>query len=369
MPIAASFAELIDQGTAELLARRPDLAVNDGDVTEADLHAGAAMADACIRFAAQSLKETFFDSAKGAALDLLVLDRLGIPRQAATAAQVVLTFVRTSGGAGGTIPAGSTVATLYDPSGKQVRFTTDSAIVVGSTANGPFTISATATTTGRDGNVGAGRVEQIVDALFDSTFTVTNAATAGGGNPGESDEDYRRRAKAFYSTLRRGTVAALELGAQQVSTVRVATVSEDFDSGITTVIVGDEDGNSTAQMIEDVEFELENWRAASSVVTVTGAHRQEVEVTLQLVAVRSGFDITAAADTVEEVVIARIAKLRGGETLYLEMLRSAAVIAFPDDIFKVEVTGLVVDGVSVALDDIAAAAGEVSRVTSVAVTS
>lgn len=369
MPIAASFAELIDQGTAELLARRPDLAVNDGDVTEADLHAGAAMADACIRFSAQALKETFFDGAKGAALDLLVLDRLSLPREPATAAQVTLSFTRTSGGAGGTIPAGTTVATLYDPSGKQVRFTTDGAIVVPGADNGPFTIVATATTTGRDSNAAAGTIEQIVDALFDSTFTVTNAATAGGGNEAESDEDFRRRAKAFYSTLRRGTVAALEQGALGVATVRVATVSEDFDSGITTIIVGDEDGNSTAQMIEDVEFELENWRAASAVVNVTGAHRQEVEITLQLANVRAGFNVAASADTVEEVVIARGNKVRGGETLFLEMIRAAAVSAFPDDIFNVVVTALVVDGVSVAVADIEAAAGEVSRITSIAVTS
>ncbi len=367
MPIAPSFADLIDQGTAELLGRRPDLAVNDGDVTEADLHAGGAMADACIRFAAQALKETFIDSAKGDALTLLVQDHLGVVRNPATAAQVTLAFTRTSGGAGGTIPAGTTVATLYDPSGKSVSVTTDGAITVGGAANGPFSIGATATVTGRDGNVAAGSVEKIVDALFDTTFTVTNAASAGGGNEEEADEDLRRRAKAFYSTLRRGTAAALEFGALEVPECRVATTVEDLDTGIVTIIVGDSDGHSTMQMIEDVEFEEENWRAAGVAVNVTGATRQEVEVTLVLSAVRTGFDVAAAADTIAEVVIARGDKLRGGETLYLEMLRAAAVSAFPDDIFNVQVTSLIVDGVSVDLADIEASAGEVSRITSVAV--
>lgn len=365
--IAPSFNDSLNQGTAELLARRPDLAVNDGDVTEADLHAGAAMADACIRFAAQAMKETFIDSAERDALTLLVQDHLGITRHPATAAQVTLSFLRTSGGGAGTIASGTTVATLYDASGKQVRFTTDSPISVGSTDNGPFTVSATCTATGRDGNAAADTVTKIVDALFDSTFAVNNTATAGGGNAEESDEDLRRRAKAFYSTLRRATAAALEEGALQVSTVRTAAIVEDFDTGITTVIVGDADGNSTAEMIEDVEFELENWRAASAVVTVTGATRQEVEVSITLTAVRSGFSIAASADTIEEVIIARADKLRGGDTLYLEIIRAAAVSAFPDDIFNVQITALIVDGASVAVADIESSAGEVSRITSVTV--
>lgn len=366
MPIAPSFVDLINQGTAEMLARRPDLAVNDGDVTEADLHAAAAMADAVIRFSAQSLKETFIDSAKKDALTLLVQDHLGITRDPATSAQVTLSFARTSGGAGGTIPSGTTVATLYDPSGRQVRFTTDAAITVPSTNNGPFTVVATSTITGRGGNAAAGSITKVVDALFD-TFTVTNAAVAAGGNDEESDEDLRRRAKAFYSTLRRGTLAALEFGALQVPACRVATASEDLTSGLVTVLVGDSDGNSTAQMIENVEFELENWRAAGVSVTVLGASRQEVEITIALRATRAGFDIAAAAATIEEVVIARGDKQRAGQTLYLDTVIAAVIGTFPDDIFDVEVTSIIVDGVSTAIVDVPATAGEVSRITSVAV--
>lgn len=368
MPIAPSFADLIAQGEAELLARRPDLALNDGDITEADLHASGAMADAVMRYAALAFKETFLDGAEGDALTLLVNDHLGLVREAATAAQVTLLFIRTSGGAGGTIAAGTTVATQHDASGKQVRFTTDTPVVVGAAANGPFSVVATATVTGRNGNADADTVTKIVDTLFDNTFAVDNPDAAAGGNDAESDEELRRRAKSFFLTLRRGTLAALEFGAMQVASVRVATASEDVSTGLVTVLVGDVDGQSTAQMIEDVEFELENWRAAGTSVTVLGASR--VIVVLELVlTVRDGFDVAAAAPAIENAVIARGAKQRGGQTLTLDTIISAVIGTFPDDISKVDFTSVTVNGTAqVTPADITATASQVLRITSVTVT-
>jgi uncharacterized phage protein gp47/JayE len=365
MPVAQSFEELFQQGLAEMQARRGDLAINDGDVTEADLHAAAAMADAVIRYAALAFKETFIDGATEDRLTSLVYDHLGITRNPATAAQVTLTFARSGGDLdAGTIPSGTTVATSFDPGGKQLRYTTDAPINVPDGDDGPFTVAATCTVVGAAGNAAAGKVEKIVDVLFD-TFTVTNAAAAAGGNEQEGDEDLRRRAKNFFATLRRGTRAALEQGALEVDEVRVATVVENAEEGTVTVLVGDSDGNSTAEMIEAVEFELENWRAAGVFVAVAGASQKPVAMTLSF-DVRDGFDIVAVLPTIEDALIARSKKQRASQTLTLDTIVATVIGLYPDDIFKVDFDSIVVDGETLVTPaDITAEDGEVIRITSV----
>lgn len=368
MPIAPSFIDLVAQGEAALADARPDLAINDGDVTEADLHAAAAMADACIRFSALAFRETFIDFAEGDALTLLVNDHLNLQRQAATFAQVTLQFSRLSSGVGGTIPAGTTVTTLTDASGKSVAYTTNSDIVVPNADNGPFSILATAAVSGRAGNAAAATISKIVDSLFD-TFTCTNPAKAAGGNEEESDVELRVRAHAFFLTLRRGTLAALEFGALEVSSVRVATASEDLATGLVTVLVGDSDGESTVQMIEDVEFELENWRAAGINVTVLGSTKKTIDIDVSLV-VRAGFNIAAVTPTLTSAVLGRGLKQRPGQQLYFDTIIATIIGVFPDDIFEVTFNSVLVNGVAQIPigESVPVSVGQVTRITSFTVT-
>ena len=58
MPVAPSFQDLLDQGQAEAVARRADLLFAEGDVSLAQLHAGAAMSDANVRHGAQMFAAT-----------------------------------------------------------------------------------------------------------------------------------------------------------------------------------------------------------------------------------------------------------------------------------------------------------------------
>ncbi len=335
MPVAPSFQDLLDQGQAEALARRGDLLFADGDVSLAQLHAGAAMADANVRHAAQSFAATFIDLAKGDDLTALVDDHLNLQRQAATAAVVTARFARTSGGGAGTIPIGTVVATAQGADGAEVRYATTAAVSVGSGNNGPFDVSATATTTGRESNAAAGTVTRILGTLFD-TFTVTNPAAAAGGNNEESDEQLRVRARAFWQTLRRGTLAALEFGALQVPAVRVARATED-ESGLVFVVVTDEDGNSNAEMLYAVEAELENWRAAGCVVQVAGGTVLLVPIAV-LLRVREGVDITAMAPDIEDAIEGRMAKLIMGDVLYLDQLTAAIINVDPEGIDEVTFT-------------------------------
>lgn len=361
MSVAPSFTDMVSVGQAELQTRRPDLVVADGDVTQAMLHAAAAMADAVIRYGAMSFRDTFVDGASGDALTTLVDDHYNIQRQAATAAQVTLAFARTSGGAAGTILTGTTVATEFDAQGNEVRFTTNTDIVVPLANNGPFSVVATATVVGRAGNVVAGAVNRVIDQpVFDPTFTVSNAATAAGGNAEESDEDLRERARNFFLTLRRGTLASLEFGALQVPTVRVATASESL--GIVTVLVSDSDGNSTAQMIADVVTEEENWRAAGITVNVFGGVQLSVAMTVNITNYRAGFNVTARTAELQDAIEARINKLKPGQTLYLDTIIATAIATFPDDIYNVTITAITLTpGGAQAIVDVAATVGQVIR--------
>lgn len=353
MPVAPSFEDLLTVGQAEAQARRPDLVFADGDITEAQLHGSAAMGDACIRFSSQAFKETFIDGAQGDALSALVNDHLNIQRNAASFAEVAVEFSRTTSGAGGTILAGTTVATEFDANGETIEYVTDADFIVGAGLNGPFSIECTAAVAGRDGNATAGTVTRLIDQpAFDPNFTVTNPLAAAGGNDEESDEALRERARSFFATLRRGTLEALEFGAKVVPSVEVAVAVEDTQTGIVTVRVSDSDGNSTQQMIDDVITELENWRCAGSLVNVVGGSQLTVDLDITVAAARAGFDVAASSADLIDAVETRMEKLRVGETLFLDSVIGAIIGAFPDDVFDVTFTSITVGGSPAAIGDV-----------------
>ncbi len=337
MPVAPSFEDLLGQFQAEALAQRASLQFADGDITEAQAHGAGAMADAAIRFNAQAFKETFLDGAEGDALTALVDDRYNIQRSEASPAEVGLTFTRTSSGAGFTYTAGSIVGTEFDDAGNSVIFVLDADVVFPNAGNGPIAGTATAQSNGRNGNAATSTVTRLVDAATDATMAVTNAAAAGGGNDVESDPELRVRARNFWITLRRGTLGALEFGARQVASVRISKAIEDPDTGLVTLVVSDSDGNSTAQMIGDVETEIENWRAASSLVQVIGGQPLSVDVTGTLT-VFDGVDASVLAPLVAAAISARMLKLRQGELLYLDTIKAAGIAVDPDGIEALPLT-------------------------------
>lgn len=340
MPVSPSFDDLVAQGLAEAQSRRPDLTFRDGDVTEAMLHGGAAMADAVIGYAVTLFRDTFFHGAKGDALTELVSDHTGgaVQRQAATAATVSVLFERTTGGAAGTIPAGTQIATEFDAEGKQIVFTTNTAITVLIGENGPFSVVATAEETGSGGNVAAGTVTQIIGTLFD-TFDVGNSAASAGGNAEESDDELLKRAFNFYTTLRRGTLAALEFGALTVADVRVARAIEDPTTFAVTLVVSDSDGGSSLEMVANVQAVIEEWRCAGVEVHVLGGQSVSVDVTVSLpsAALPAGFDLSAIEQLIVDAVTARINKLKAGQTLYTDALIATVIAVDPDSIEDVEI--------------------------------
>lgn len=345
MPVAPSFTDLLGQFEAEALAQRPTLQFNDGDVSEAQQHGAGAMADAAIRYAAQAFKNTFIDGAEGDTLAALVNDHLNLQKSPATPAQVDVTFARPAATAGaGSLGAGFTVGTVVDASGNTITYTLNSPVGFGIGDLGPHTATATATTLGRVTNAAAGTVTRMIDTAFDTSITVTNAAAAGGGNDEESDLDLRVRARTFWVALRRGTLAALEFGALEIPSVRVVHATEDLSTGLVTVVVSDSDGNSTAQMISDVETELENWRAAGSIVTVLGGTQLLVPLVGTMVfRDRSGADPNVYGPLVAAAMASRMAKLRQGEVGYLDAIKAAGIAVDPDVIEAILLSSPIAD--------------------------
>lgn len=342
--MALNFEDLREIGRAEMVTRRPDLAAVLGDASEMAVTAGAAMADAAVGLAAKGVRDTYLDGAQGDALTTLVSDRYGLDRFEATQAQGSVQFTRTSGGGGLTIPAGTRVATNPDSAGKFQTFTTDIDLVFGAGVNGPLSVNATCVLGGKDGNVAPSKILRILDTLSDPTFTVNNSAVFVGGSEQESDDALRERARAFYKTLRRGTKEALEFGALQVPTVKRATAVEDA-AQIVTVYVSDIDGASNAQMVADVQAELDTgsfggqgaWRALGSCAHVDGGVLFTQVVTLSL-AVRTGVDATALVDSVRSAVSARIERLKIGETLFRSMILQAVLNVNPDAIVNATIS-------------------------------
>lgn len=359
MPVAPSFSDLTAQYEAEALAARPTLQFLEGDVTTAQQHGAGAMADACIRFVVQAFRETFIDGAKGDALRALVNDHLNVQASPATSAKALITFTRTGGGPGGTLSAGFVVGSAFDSAGNTVLFTLDANVTFALGDNGPHQEFVTAQVAGRDGNVGAGQITRVVDTPFDPRITVTNAATAGGGNDEETDDELRVRARNFWQTLRRGTLAALEFGALKVPAVRIARATEDPITGIVTLVVTDSDGNSTAQMVSDTITEIENWRAAGSTVTTVGGAALIVNVTGQLVA-KDGVDTSVLGPVAAAAVIGRMKKLRQGETMFIDSIKAAAIAVDPDALEALQL--------STPLADVVPAAGQVVRPGTVTIT-
>lgn len=347
MPVAPSFEDLLDQFLAEALARRPDLQFREGDITVAQQHGAGAMADVVLRYGAQAFKETFIDGARGESLTALVNDRTNQQRQPATAAEVVLTFQRTSGGAAETFLAGTVAATVFDADGNEVRFTLDAPLTFGIGINGPLTVDATAVEVGRNGNAAAGTITRIISAHTDQTFTVTNVADAAGGNEEETDPELRRRARAFFLTLRGGTLDALEFGALTVATVRTARATEGA-TGLVTLVVADSDGNSSPQMIVDVIAAVESYRAAGTVLTVSGGTQLPINVTATLV-LADGVDAGVVGPLAEDAITAELAKLRQGETVHLMKLGAAAIAVDPAGIENIIFTLPAADVVPTAL--------------------
>jgi len=350
---APSFDDLMNLGKAEAIIRRPSLGIRVGDISEMLIAGASAMADRLIGWLAERIGATFLDGASGDDLTQLAADHWAIQRRAATSSVGTVTFTRASAdGTSQSFPIGTTVATARDSQGNDVQFVTTQVASWAVSTNGDRVVNVQAVTAGVDGNLSAANlITRIISTPpAGGAYTLTASSQPAGGSEEESDSDLRDRVRLYPSTLRRGTLGALEYGAKQITTIAVAKASAVQDTtGLVTVFVSDASGNSSGvtqqvstttiddgSMTAKVAIELYNWACAGSLVNVTGGAIQIVNITVQIT-VRLGVDVTQLINSINDSISARVGKLNIGETLYLADIVNAVKAVDPDNIVNVTV--------------------------------
>lgn len=331
---APSYQDYFDLARAEAIVKRPDLAVAEGDISEMFVAGGAAMVDRFTGYAIERIAATYLDGAEGDDLTVLADDHFDVQRRAAVKSVGVVTLSLSVGIYTGTIAAGFRVATTPDADGNFVEIvTTADAIFVGESSK---SVAAEAVNGGTDGNVAAAAVNRLLDTPPAGSWSVTNAALFAGGAEEESDDELKDRVRGVNATRPRGTLAAIEVGALQVPTVKVVSVVEDPTTLLVTVYVADADGNSNATMTAAVTTELEDWRCAGASVSVVGGtlYAQAIDISLT---VRTGVDVAALSLAVRTAIVNAVNRLKPGETLYRDLISSAARAVDPDGITTVTV--------------------------------
>ncbi len=346
---APSLDDLFELGRAEAALTRPELGVAEGDISEMAIMGGATMADHVAGYAAAEIKAMFLDGAEGQKLTDLVFDRTGILRNPATTPVGVIQVTKAFPGIAYTIPAGSFVTTEPDANGVKQRAYLDVDVVWNLDEVGVKDVACTGASVGPEGNVGAlGFVRFENGALTVAGFTVGNGERFAGGSPEESDPDLRARARDFYRTLRRGTLAALEFGAKVVPSCRRATAVAERSlitgkkTGLVFLYVADADGTSNDAMTAAVALEMINWTAAGDNVQVLAGAQLLLPISLTLT-VRAGLAVDVIVANVKNLIVARLNRLKAGETCYRSQIKQAAMNVDPENILECTVVSPAAD--------------------------
>lgn len=354
-----SFQDLFNLGKAESILLRPELSVRLGSIAEMLLTAAAAMGDRLVGWFAERVAATFLDGATGDDLTKLAADHWAITRNPAEQSVATVTFNRASADASSqTIAPGFVVATTADSTGNAVQFVTTSSISWAVSTNGNRTANVQAVIAGINSNLAAAN---LINKLISSppaggVYTINSSTQPAGGSDEETDDALRDRVRLYPSTLRRGTIGAIQYGAQQTPGISITKANAVQDStGLVIVYVSDASGNSTGttqtvgpNLIDDgtmtmkAAIELFDWAAAGALVEVSGGVVQTVNITVTIV-VKLGVDVNQLITDIQDSIQARVGKLNIGNTLYLSDIITAVKAVDPDNIVNVVVTNPVVD--------------------------
>jgi len=231
MPDFPTFSDLFRVARDEVLTRSSrisrDAVEREGMDANILIAAACAAGDEVVGQLAQLAAGLFLDSAQGAALDRLCFDRYGLVRKPAAASLGSVQFATpTATVASFAIPAGAKLSTADG-----IQFITISSTIFPNASVGPVTMAVRSVLAGGSQNVKAGTITSIAGFPAQPTgITVVNPFATAGGDDTESDDSLRDRARKFFTTVRRGTLGALEEAALSVEGVRKAVAFEVIDA-------------------------------------------------------------------------------------------------------------------------------------------
>ena len=327
-----SFNQLFEIARNEALTRSPALSLpaieREGSDANILVASAVAAADEVIGQLIITASGLFLDSANDAALDRLLFDRYGLTRKVAANAIGEVQFTTTAATtAPFAIPAGTRLQTS---SGTAFEVTTTTWFPLAST--GPLTVPVRSLLAGADQQAKIGTITNIagrIDGQPDDLF-VTNAAATAGAADRESDSEFRERGRAFFTTVQRGTLSAIEQGALTVPGVTRANAYEILDptgrpARIVSLIIADSFTDSladysvvppvyqtqSANLANTVFNALEDYRPAGTFVAVQLGQVQLEPITLSL-SFAAGVDAETVANSARAVIVTYINNLDPG---------------------------------------------------------
>jgi hypothetical protein len=118
----------------------------------------------------------------------------------------------------------------------------------------------------------------------------------------------------------------------------VASAVEPGD-GTVSLYVSDASGSSSPTMIDAVNTEIRNWRAGGVIVNVYGGVVYTIAggIVLELTT-RPGVSSAAIAADIKAAIVARVNKLKIGESLSQTLIKNAVSTVDPDGILEVTIT-------------------------------
>ena len=155
------------------------------------------------------------------------------------------------------------------------------------------------TQSGTVGRVDKNKVTTWVDTPFDTTITVNNPAPSSGGNPKETDDQYRQRGLESETKGMVGSSPAIKSGALELENIWFAEVDDD-SQGNCWLAVADASGFCSEDMLNIARDDMMNYVAAGGNPITLPIVRHYVPVTAVLYIskkVRNPDSITRAART------------------------------------------------------------------------
>jgi len=231
MPDLPKFQDLFRAARDEALIRNAKLSreavEREGTDANVLIAAGAAIGDEVVGQVSDLQAALFLTSAVGEDLDRLVFDRYGLVRKAAASSRGSVQFTTTAASPT-TFPLASGTV-LQAVSGIQSVATEDSVFSAGSI--GPVTVAVRSVLAGATQNAKIGEITSIVSGIpgAPNDLKVTNPYATAGAADAETDDSLRERARRYFVTARRGTIAALEETALSVPGVLSASAYEVID--------------------------------------------------------------------------------------------------------------------------------------------
>jgi len=321
MPDFPTFADLFRVARDEILRRNPRVtrdAVEREGMDANILVAGACAAgDQIVGQLAQAMAGLYLDSAAGSALDRLVFDRYGLVRKPASAAIGTVQF--STGVASPTTFAIPVNTYLQSSSG--VQYVTTESTIFNAGTTGPLTIAIRSVLAGANQNANANAVASLISTLAGAPndLTVANVYATAGADDAETDDALRERARKFFTTARKGTLASIEAAALGVAGVRKASAFEVLDAlgrpaRLVELVIADAFTEQFANLTTTPAlYAVQSQALASSVFTAledarpVGTYVRVVVANVILQAFQLALTFTAGADVNEAALEARAA--------------------------------------------------------------